>query len=79
MNSRCYGNSAIFTCGGLSIALIWARNSVFNFDSYSRNKGGYQDANGRVVLLEFSSLTTLNNYTRSYYETNYSGDLMTLQ
>ena len=79
MNSRVHGNGPIFTCGSLSIALIWARNSEFNFDSHFHNKEVYPDANAKAALLEFSSLTKLNNYIRSYYETNYSGNLMTLQ
>lgn len=61
MNYRDHGNGAIFTCGDLSISLIWARNSVFVFDSHFRNKEGYQVANGKAVPLEFSSLTALNN------------------
>ena len=30
MNSRDHHNGAIFTCDGFIVALIWARNSVFN-------------------------------------------------
>ena len=30
MNSRDHRNGAIFTCDGFIVALIWARNSVFN-------------------------------------------------
>ena len=35
------GNGAIFTCGGLSFALIWHKASVFVFDSHGRNRNGH--------------------------------------
>ena len=79
LNSRDHGNGAIFICGGLSIALIWARNSIFPFDSHARNKEGCLVPHGKAVLLEFSLLGILNRYLQSYYSINYSGNLINLQ
>ena len=62
------GNGAIFTCSGLSIAVIWAGDCVFLFDSHSRNINGRHDPNGQAVLLKFSLLSCVNNYIKSFYE-----------
>ena len=40
------GNGAIFTCAGSSIALIWNTNSVFVFDSHSRESKGCHISDG---------------------------------
>ena len=40
LSSTEVGNGAIFTCAGISFALIWGRKSVFLFDSHSRNSEG---------------------------------------
>ena len=50
-NSDQRGNGAIFTCGGFSFVTIWCVNSFFLFDSHSRNIDGFNDPNGRAVLL----------------------------
>ena len=59
MNSRDHGIGAIFTCDSLSIALIRARSSVFISDSHSRNKEGYQDANGKRGVLRIFILSNI--------------------
>ena len=61
-------NGAILTCGGYSVATIWAENNVFLFDSHSRNTYGLHDPNGQAVLLSFSTVSSLNNYIKSFYE-----------
>ena len=35
------GNGAIFTCAGLSFALVWHKTSVFVFDSHSHDRNGH--------------------------------------
>ena len=62
------GNGAILTCGGYSVATTWAENNVFLFDSHNRNTYGLHDPNGQAVLLSFSTVSSLNNYIKSFYE-----------
>ena len=49
------GNGAIFTCAGFGIAIIWWNNSVFVFDSHSRNADGY--CSGKENCLNFIATT----------------------
>ena len=69
---RCYrdqrGNGAIFTCGRFSFATIWCVNSFFLFDLHSRNIDGFNDPNGGPVLLEFRTMTSLNNFIKSFFQ-----------
>ena len=62
------GNGTIFTCGGYIVATIWAANNVFLFDLHSRNTYGLHDPNGQAGLLSFSTVSSLNNYIKSFYE-----------
>ena len=66
------GNGAIFTCAGFSIAIMWWNNSVFVFDSHGRNTYGYDDPNGKAILLEFCLVSSLNGYIKSFYENSTS-------
>ena len=50
LSSTEVGNGAIFTCVGISFALIWGKKSVFLFDSHSCNNEGCHDLNGLSVL-----------------------------
>ena len=45
-------DGTIFTCACFSTGIKWWTNSVFAFDSHSRNTDGYHDPNGKAVLLE---------------------------
>ena len=65
LSSAEVGNGAIFTCAGISFALIWGKKSVFLFGSYSRNSEGCHDPNGLSLLLEFSSFTFLNKFIKN--------------
>ena len=60
------GNGAIFTCAGSNIALIWNTNSVFVFDSHSRDNKGCHISDGKPVCLEFCSVEVLNSFTIKY-------------
>ena len=71
------GNGAIFTRAGFSIAIIWWNNSIFVFDSHSRNADGYHDPNGKAILLEFCLVSSLNSYIKSFFENNTSISLET--
>ena len=62
------GNGAIFTCGGYSVGTIWSENNVFLFDSHSWNTYDLHKLNAQTVLLSFSTLSSSNNYIKSFYE-----------
>ena len=51
LSSTEIGNGAIFTCAGISFALIWGTKSVFLFDSPSRNSEGCHDPDGSIISL----------------------------
>ena len=71
------GNGANFACAGFSIAIIWWNNSLFVFDSHSRNADGYHDSNGKAILLEFRLVSSLNSYIKSFFENSTSISLET--
>ena len=52
----------------LVFATIWCVNSFFLFDSHIRNIDGFNDPNGRAVLLEFRTMMSLNNFIKSVFE-----------
>ena len=64
LDSSQTGNGAIFTCGGLSVLLIWSRNGIFLFESHSGNIEGFPDPNGSAILLEFRLILSLNNFIK---------------
>ena len=41
LSSDDISNGTIFTCAGLSFALIWHKTSIFVFDSHSRDRNGH--------------------------------------
>ena len=59
-------------CCGFSIIIIWKDQDFFIFDSHSRNTTGFHDPNGKAVLLKFSTLSSVNNYIKTFYENNIS-------
>ena len=46
--------------------------SVFLFDSHGRNNQGFHDPNGKATLLEFRSMTSLNNVLKTFFIENVS-------
>ena len=70
LDSSQTGNGVIFTCGRLSVSLIWGRNGVFLFDSHIRNIEGFADPKGSAVLLEFRLIRSLNNFIKRFYQEN---------
>ena len=70
LSSDDIGNGTIFTCAGVSFAVIWHKTSVFVFDSYSHDRNGHHISNGESVLLEFSSVKVLNLFIINYFEKN---------
>ena len=51
----------------LVFATIWCVNSFFLFDSHICNIDGFNDPNGRAVLLEFRTMMSLNNFIKSFF------------
>ena len=68
LSSDKIGNGAIFTCAGTSISLIWNTNSVFVFDSHSRDSNGCHVSDSKSVCLEFHSVEVLNYFIMKYFE-----------
>ena len=59
---------SILSITGLCIAVIpCGRDTVFLFDSHSRNREGRPDPNGYFVLLKFSDLVAVANYVIPCY------------
>ena len=75
LSSTKAGNGAIFTCAGISFALIWGKKSVFSVGSHSLNSEGCHNPNGQSVLLEFSSFTFLNSFILKYFEELFDNSL----
>ena len=75
LSSYDIGSGAIFTCAGLSFALIWHGTSVFVFDSHSRDRNGHHISNGQSVLLEFRSVKVLNLFIINYFEKNSANEI----
>ena len=61
-----------FSCCGFSIAIIWNDQGFFIFDSHSHNTTGFHVRNGKAVLLKFSTISSVNNYIKVFYENNIS-------
>ena len=62
------GTGAIFTCGGLSFALIWKKKYIFLFDLHSCTSDGNQAAHGNAILLKFASIRDVNNFIIIFYK-----------
>ena len=58
--------------GGFTIALIWSKNSVFLFDSHSRDSNGAFTTNGSSIALSFKSLFDIQQYIVSEYSKHFS-------
>lgn len=59
---------AIFTCGGLSFALIWTKKSIFLFDSHFRASDCNQVANVKVILMKFASTKDVDSFITTFYK-----------
>ena len=66
------GNGLIFMTGGFTISLIWSKNSVFLFDSHSRDGNGTFTSNGNSIVLSFKSLIDVNCYIKMEYSKHLS-------
>ena len=52
----------------LVLPQLWCVNSIFLFDSHSRNIDGFNDPNGRAVLFKFRTMMPLKNFIKSFFE-----------
>ena len=58
------GTGFLLFIDGYTIAILPHSNSIFLFDSHSRDERGLFVSNGYSVLLKFSSLIQVENYIR---------------
>ena len=61
LTQRNTGDGAIFTCAGFSVAIMSNKTSVFLFDSHSCEN---------LTLLELRSMTSLNNFLKTFFIEN---------
>ena len=64
---NCDSNGLIFTTGGFSFSLIWSKNSIFLFDSHSRDETGAFVSTGSSVILSFKNLIDVQHYIKAEY------------
>ena len=62
-----FSNGLIFTTGGFSFSLIWSKNSIFLFDSHSRDQTGAFVSTGSSVVLSFKHLIDVEHYIKAEY------------
>ena len=53
------------------LGLIWGNDSVYLFDSHSKDENGNVSSSGTAVLFKFDTLLSLKNYIRSVYYNAY--------
>ena len=66
------GNTANSICCWFSLTIIWKDQFFFIFDFYSHNKTGFHDTSGNMVLQKCSTISSVNNYIKSFYENSVS-------
>ena len=49
------------------VVLNWGNDSIYLFDSYSKDKNGNLQVSDRAVLLKLDASYLLENYVRSVY------------
>ena len=62
--------SALFFVQGFCFAIFFRNDSLYIFDSYSRNSVGFQTTSGASVLLSFISYDHLSAYNHQCYICN---------
>ena len=72
LNQRNTADGATFTCAGFSVAIMSNKPSVFLFNFLSHNDQRFHDPNGKARHLEFRSMTSLNNFLKTFFIRNVS-------
>ena len=50
--------------------LIWRNDSIYLFDSHTKDQYSNSSSSGTAVLLKFDTLFSLKNYIKSFYYNN---------
>ena len=66
------GDGEILTSASFSVAVMWSKTSVFLFDFQICKDQGFHDNNGKAKLPEFRSMTSLNNFLKTFFIQNVS-------
>ena len=66
------GDGEIMTSASFSVAVMWSKTSVFLFDFQIRKDQGFPDNNGKAKLPKFRSMTSLNNFLKTFFIENVS-------
>ena len=69
------GISALLIVNNYILGLIWGNDSIYLFDSHSKDENGNLSSSDTAVLLKFDSLCSLENYIQSVYYNAYSRTL----
>ena len=65
------GTGALLIVNNYISVLIWGNDSIYLFDSDSKDENGNLSSSGTAVLLKFDLLYSLENYIRSVYYNAY--------
>ena len=65
------GTGALLIVHNYIIGLIWGNNSIYLFDSDSKDQYDNISSSGTAVLLKFDTLFSLENYIKSVYYNTY--------
>ena len=66
------GDGEILTSASFSVAVMRSKTSVFLFDFQIRKDQGFPDNNGKAKLPKFRSMTSLNNFLKTFFIENVS-------
>ena len=65
------GTGALLNVNNYILGLIWGNDSIYLFDSHSKDQYGNISSSGTAVLLKFDTLFSLENYVKSVYYNTY--------
>ena len=65
------GTGALLIVNNCILGLIWGNDSIYLFDSHSKDQYGNIPSSGTTVLLKFDTLFSLENYIKSVYYNTY--------
>ena len=65
------GTGALLIINNYILGLIWGNDSIYLFDSHSKDEHDNLSSSGTAVLLKFDTLYSLENYIRSVYYNAY--------
>ena len=65
------GTGALLIVNNYILGLIWGNDSIYLFDSHSKDENGDVSSFGTAVLIKFDTLRSSKNYIRSVYYNAY--------